>query len=34
VTFVVEEKNVREAISRLHATFFEQAAEIKEAAVA
>jgi aspartate kinase len=34
VTFVVEEKNVREAISRLHATFFEQAAEIEEAAVA
>lgn len=34
VTFVVEEKNVREAISRLHATFFEQGAEIEEAAVA
>lgn len=34
VTFVVEEKNVREAISRLHATFFERAAEIEEAAVA
>ncbi|MCM3905330.1 MAG: lysine-sensitive aspartokinase 3 [Pyrinomonadaceae bacterium] len=35
VTFVVEEKNVRTAISRLHATFFEHnAAEIGEAAVA
>jgi aspartate kinase len=35
VTFVVEEKNVREAISRLHATFFEHnAAEFGEAAVA
>jgi aspartate kinase len=35
VTFVVEEKNVREAISRLHATFFEHnSAEIGEAAVA
>lgn len=35
VTFVVEEKNVREAISRLHATFFEHnAGEIGEAAVA
>jgi len=35
LTFVVEEKNVREAISRLHATFFEHnAAEFGEAAVA
>lgn len=35
VTFVVEEKNVRKAISRLHATFFEHdTAEIGEAAVA
>ncbi len=35
VTFVVEEKNVRKAISRLHATFFEHnAAEFGEAAVA
>lgn len=35
LTFVVEEKNVREAISRLHATFFEHnALEIIEAAVA
>jgi hypothetical protein len=35
VTFVIEEKNVPEAISRLHATFFEHnAAESGEAAVA
>ncbi len=35
VTFVVEETNLREAISRLHATFFEhQAAGVGEAAVA
>jgi aspartate kinase len=35
VTFVVEEKNVRTAISRLHATFFEHnAVVIGEAAVA
>jgi aspartate kinase len=35
VTFVIEEKNVHEAIARLHATFFEhQVAENNEAAVA
>lgn len=35
VTFVIEEKNVGEAISRLHTTFFEhQTAESGEAAVA
>ena len=35
VTFVVEERNVRKAISRLHATFFEHnAADLGEAAVA
>ncbi|MEO6390195.1 MAG: ACT domain-containing protein, partial [Pyrinomonadaceae bacterium] len=34
VTFVVEEKNVRVAISRLHAKFFETDVEISQGAVA